>query len=84
MTGVEGDVEMMVAGKAVFGDLEKGLADDGAMRIFDHLIVLQQAVRHVLSCGSNLVKWGASVARCPPNRAYLMLGSECDLIIVRN
>jgi len=21
-------------------------------------------------------KWGASVARCPPNRAYLSLGSE--------
>src|SRR4028118_1037790 len=23
-------------------------------------------------------KWGASVARRPPNRAYLSLGSECD------
>ena len=27
-------------------------------------------------------EWGASVARRPPSRAYLFLGSECNEIIV--
>ena len=32
--------------------------------------------------GKSDAKWGASVARCPPDRAYLVLGSEGHTVIV--
>ena len=39
--GAEGDVEMMRAGQAMFGDVVERGADDAAQRGFDHAVVAQ-------------------------------------------
>src|SRR5207302_9583458 len=100
--GLEGDVEVVTACEAMLCDMPQRVAHDAAQRLFDHLLVSQNVVRHrcersigvgvpatdsvlltptrrrQLPAGTRsdnvpTLKWGASVARCPPDRACLMV-----------
>src|SRR6266404_2243066 len=92
--GVEGDIEVMVAGKAALSRLAQCLAHDPTQRLLDHAVISQPALGHrpwdsqpsshfvFLATSDSLIgSGGHSVARRPPNRAYL-LGSESQTLIV--
>jgi hypothetical protein len=48
VVGAEGDVEMVVSGQTVFGDMDQGAAHDTAQRIFHHAVVPQVVASHFL------------------------------------
>src|SRR3546814_20236494 len=81
MIGAECDVEMMVARQAMPADLDQRLAQHAAQRALDHSVVSQQISHEFGSIRPSPAfpppvclsedEWEASVARCPPDRAFL-------------
>ena len=71
-SGIEGDVEMVLAGKAAPLHEREDLADHPAQSLLGEEIVSDVVFRHVPVAYSRseaeppCIKWRASVARCPP------------------